>query len=97
MEEKYVEMIINNTKSIESIQKDIERIEGEIKNIKELTVAVKEIAFETRKSREDINDINDRLKDVESKPAKNWNDLVSKIFACIVTAVMTFLLAKFGL
>ena len=50
-----------------------------LENIHDLTVAVKEVAMETRATREDVNDMNSRLKNIEEKPGKNWENLIKLI------------------
>lgn len=79
MEEKYIQMLIEAVQSTKSAHHRIDKIEQEIGEIKELTIAVKEIAMETKATREDINDMNSRLKVVEEKPAKNWDNLIKTI------------------
>ncbi len=59
-----------------------------LENIHELTVAVKEIAIETKATREDVNDVNTRLKNVESKPAQNWDKIISTLIGTIVGAAI---------
>lgn len=76
MEEKYFQKIIEIEQSTKSAHHRIDKIESDIKEIKELTIAVKEIAMETRATREDVNDINSRLKEVETKPAQKWETIV---------------------
>ena len=80
----------SNTKRLDEHDKKLE-------NIHELTVAVKEVALETRETRKDVNDMNTRLKNIEEKPAKNWNNLIEKILAGIAAAVVGYIAAKFGL
>ena len=80
----------SNTKRLDDHDKKLE-------NIHELTVAVKEVAMETRATREDVNDMNSRLKSIEDKPRKNWDSLISTIITGIATAVLGYFLAKFGL
>ena len=75
MEEKYLQMLIENTQSLKSAHHRIDKIEKDVGAIKELTIAVKEIAIETRATRQDVNDMNDRLKVVEEKPGKNWESV----------------------
>ena len=58
-----------------------------LENIHDLTVAVKEIAMETKATREDVNDMNSRLKTVEEKPAKNWDKVISTIIGTEVGAI----------
>lgn len=96
MEEKYVQMIIENNQSCKSAHHRLDKIEGDIGEIRELTIAVKEIAMETKATREDVNDMNNRLKTVEEKPARNWENLIKTIMTCIATAIAGYFLAKFG-
>lgn len=79
MDEKYIQTITENTQRSKSNEHRLDKLENEIGEIKELTIAVKEIAMETKATREDVNDINGRLKEVESKPAKNWENLIKTI------------------
>lgn len=79
MEEQYIKIIIENQQSCKSAHKRIDKMETEIKAINELTIAVKEIAISTKATREDVNDMNSRLKIVEEKPAKNWENLIKTI------------------
>jgi septal ring factor EnvC (AmiA/AmiB activator) len=79
MDEKYIQTITENTQRSKSNEHRIDKLENEITEIKELTIAVKEIAMETKATREDVNDMNSRLKEVESKPAKNWENLIRTI------------------
>lgn len=97
MEEKYMQMIIENNQSVKSAHHRLDKLEDDIGEIKELTIAVKEIAMETKATREDVNDMNSRLKTVEEKPAKNWENLLKTIGTCIATAVAGYFLAKLGL
>ena len=83
MEEKYLQKIIENEQSTKSAHHRIDKLEGEIGEIKELTIAVKEIAMETKATREDVNDMNSRLKVVEDKPAQHWNTIVKAILGAI--------------
>ena len=79
MEEKYIKIITENTESCKSAHKRLDTLEKNIEEINNLAVAVKEIAMETKATREDVNDMNSRLKDVENKPAKNWENLSKTI------------------
>ena len=87
MDEKYMQMIIENNQSVKSAHHRIDKIEDDVGEIKELTIAVKEIAMETKATREDVNDMNSRLKTVEEKPAKNWDKVTSTILGTVVGAI----------
>lgn len=94
MEEKYIKIVTENTESCKSAHKRIDKIENEIGEIKELTIAVKEIAMETKATREDVNDMNGRLKAVEEKPAKNWENLNKTIITRNSNSCSGFFIGK---
>ena len=79
MDEKYIQMLIETNQSAKSAHKRIDTVEKAIGETRELTIAVKEIAMETKATREDVNDMNSRLKIVEEKPMKNWENLTKTI------------------
>ena len=83
MDEKYLQKIIETEQSVKSAHHRIDKIEADIGEIRELTIAVKEIAMETKATREDVNDMNGRLKVVEEKPAKNWETIVKSMLGAI--------------
>lgn len=87
MDEKYLQMIVENTSSCKSAHHRIDKLESDIGEIKELTIAVKEIAMETKAMRTDVNDVNLRLKVVEEKPAKNWEKIISTTIGTITGAI----------
>lgn len=87
MEEKYIQMIVENTQSCKSAHHRLDKLEDDIGEIKELTIAVKEIAMETKATRVDVNDMNSRLKAVEEKPAKNWDKVITTIIGTVVGAI----------
>ncbi len=79
MEDKYIQMIIENSQSCKSAHHRIDSLESIVQSIQNLTIAVKEIAMETKKNREDVNKIDSRLEEIEKKPAKSWEDLKKTI------------------
>ena len=92
-----MQKIIETEQSVKSAHHRIDKVENEVGEIKELTIAVKEIAMETKKNREDLNKMDNRIKNMEDKPAKSWENLKWLIVTGIVTAVLGFFLGKLGL
>lgn len=88
MDEKYMQMIIENKDNCKSAHHRIDKMENEISEIKELTIAVKEIAMETKANREDVNKMNERLENIEKKPANNWDKIVTTSIGTIVGAIV---------
>lgn len=75
MEEKYIERLVEVEQRSKSNTKRIDGIEAEVADNREMTIAVKEIANEMKHMREDMNNINSRLEQIEQKPAKNWEKI----------------------
>ena len=75
----------------------LDTLENKVEDIHELASSVKLLASETKAMREDVNNMDNRLKKVEEKPANNWNNLTKTIITGIVTAILGYFLAKFGL
>ena len=44
--------------------------------------------METKATREDVNDMNSRLKVVEEKPAKHWDTIVKAILGAIASGLV---------
>ena len=87
MDEKYIQMIIENQQSMKSAHRRLDKLENDIGEIRELTIAVKEIAMETKANREDVNKMNERLETIEQKPAKHWDKIISTIIGTVVGAI----------
>lgn len=79
----------------------IDKLETEVKENRELTAAVKEIATEIKYLREDQTDMNKRLKKIEEKPIKNYEETKKQIRNYAIVFVfgiaLTFLAIKLGL
>lgn len=93
MEEKYMQMIIEAVQSVKSAHHRIDKMEQDIGEIKELTIAVKEIAMETKANREDVNKMNTRLETIEQKPQKKWDGIVDTSVKTIVGAIVGAIVA----
>lgn len=94
MDEKYIQMIIEAIQSVKTAHHRIDKMENDIGEIKELTIAVKEIAMETKANREDVNKMNERLETIEQKPAKNWENLTKTIITRICNSNFRVCLSK---
>ena len=88
MDEKHMQMLIETNQSVKSAHHRIDKMENDIGEIKELTIAVKEIAMETKANREDVNKMNERLETIEQKPAKNWDKITTTAIGTVVGAIV---------
>lgn len=81
--------------------KRIDEIEKEVKENRELTIAVKEIATEMKHLREEQNKMNERLKIIEEKPIKDYEDtkkqVKGKVISFVTGIVLTAIAFALGL
>ena len=84
-------------KRIDTLEHNLENTDNKIENIYELTISVKEIATEMKAMREDMAKIDDRVKSIEEKPAKRYDAIVGQVISIIVSGIVGFFLAKFGM
>lgn len=79
MDEKYIQKIIENEQRSKSNTYRIDELENEQKNERDLIVSVKELATEVKHMREDVSKMDSRLTNIETKPAKRWEQIISLI------------------
>lgn len=75
----------------------IAAVEAAAQRISELTISIEKMAININTMVEELKSQGTRLENLESKPAKRWDTLVSDIIKLIVAAAVGFALAKFGL
>ena len=85
--DNHVEELIEFKERCKSNTKRLDELEEEVKENRELTIAVKEIATEMRHLREDQANMNDRLKVIEEKPLKDYEETKKEIRKNIISFV----------
>ncbi len=98
---EFIEKLIATEERAKSNTKRINEIEQEVKENRELTVAVKEIATEMKHLREEQSNMNDRLKIIEEKPLKEYentkHDIKKQIISFILGIILCIFAIKLGL
>lgn len=74
-----LERLVAVEERAKSNTKRLDEAERKIEDIHDLTYSIKELATETKRLREDVNKIDNRLNTLEEKPGKNWEDLMKTI------------------
>lgn len=74
--------------------KRIEIIEVKQSQISELVVSVKVLAANVENIAKEINEQGLRLKEIEGKPAKRWEQLIGYVISALVTAAIAYFLTK---
>jgi len=90
--------------STKSAHHRIDGLEEEIKDIRRLTVAVEKIADKTDNIENKVDKVDkkmdsqdDRIKQIEMKPVKRWNDTVDTIIKLVIGGIIAYLLTRIGL
>ncbi len=98
---KVVERLVENEQRSKSNSKRLDGIENKVENIYDLTLSVREIATEMKAMREDQNKMNERLKIIEEKPAKEYEEtkkqIKSKVVSFFVGIILTAIAFILGL
>lgn len=96
-----IEKVAHLEEREKSNTKRINEIEAEVKENRELTIAVKEIATEIKHIREEQNKMNERLKVIEEKPIKDYEEtkkqVKGKVISFITGIVLTAIAFALGL
>lgn len=96
-----IEKVAHLEERAKSNTRRIDEIEAEVKENRELTVAVKEIATEMKHLREEQSNMNDRLKVIEDKPVKEYEETKENIKKQVITFILgiglCFIAMKLGL
>ena len=75
----------------------IQKLEEDTSALHELATSVAVMATKMGAVEKSVDEIKDAVADIKSKPEKKMDDLVEKIVACIVSALVTFIAVKLGL
>lgn len=75
----------------------ISAVEAAAQRIGDLTISIEKMAINIDTMVKELKSQGTRLENLESKPAKRWESLVSDIIKLLVAAIIGFGLAKLGL
>lgn len=79
--------------SIKSAHKRIDTLEENSKITKDMAIATAQIATETKALREDYNKVDDRIAELEKKPIKRYDTIVTAFLTALCSGVAGYLLS----
>lgn len=91
---------MDNTDIIERLARAESKIDNAIADIKlnrELAISTKEIATELKYMREEQNKMNDRLKKIEEKPLKDYEEAKNQIKKMVIAFFGGIILTALGI
>ncbi|MBC8586607.1 hypothetical protein [Youxingia wuxianensis] len=65
----------------------IDKLEGIAEAIHEQNSSIKELVSEIKRTNEHVTDHEDRLTDLERRPAQRWNTMTRTIFTTVVSTI----------
>lgn len=66
------------------------------KSVQSLTLSVKELANTVKINDERLDSVSSDIKEIKAKPGKRWDKIIETVITVIVTAAVTYLIAKGG-
>lgn len=81
----------------ENIEKLLDKQDKVTEQIQRMAISMERIAFETKQMREDFNELAPRVKVLEDKPIKKYEQITMTIVTILIGAVMGVFLAQIGL
>lgn len=82
---------------LDLIEEELKELKSVFDTINKQTVAIEKLVVEMKFMREDHIKLDRRIKELESKPIKQWDAIVSQIISIVIAAVVGFILARIGL
>ena len=74
----------------------LDKIEKRQDDLEKLATSVEKIAIREESLENDVKEIKNDVKDIKGVPAKRWETVVTVGLTAIVSAIVGFILAKFG-
>lgn len=75
----------------------IKKLEGENAVLHQLATSVAVMAEQMKTMNASVSTLTNEVEELKEKPAKRWEDIVSKVILVVISALVAFLLGKFGL
>lgn len=80
---------------LDEINRRLDRLDNIFDTVNKLTIQIEKLALETKYMREDYNDLSNRVINLEQKPVKRYDTVVTSIITGIVGALIGAAMAFF--
>lgn len=94
---KITKTLTNHEDNIKSLKHRMDKVEEQSKAINDLAMSVKELAINMNTMNKKQEEQGKRLTELESKPSKRWEQVVSIIITTLVGALLGYLLSRWRL
>lgn len=73
------------------VEKDVQSVNERLSNLRELTESVHKIAVNTEHMQKDLNDITDRVEEIERRPSRRWETVITALITAVVGVAVGYL------
>lgn len=80
-----------------SNQRRIEKLETSTEALNRMAASMEVMAEKQERVADAVDELDGKVTALEAKPAKRWDELVTKLVLVAATAVLTWLLSRMGL
>lgn len=75
----------------------IKKLEGEHETLQQLATSVAVMAEQLKTMNSNVNNLTNKVDELEGKPGKRWDNIVDKLLWAILAAIVAFFLGRLGL
>ena len=88
-----VQDTINTHERLAALEQDQKSVHRRLDNLEKLVDSVHIMATELKAMRDDLNDITDKVEDIEHKPIKRYETVVTAILTAVCGGVVGYLIS----
>ena len=77
-----------------AVESSLKSLHKRVDHIEELVESVQKMTVELQHMREDINKVAEKVDEIEKKPAKNWQTIVTGLISAVVGGAGTLIVEK---
>lgn len=94
---EYMERIGRSDDKMHNLDRRLSKVEELGEKLSEMAVTMQGMLVTLQNMQKEQTEQGQRLKKIEEEPADNWKSFKWTVFACVVTGVVTYFLAKGGI
>ena len=94
---EYMERIGRSDDKMQNLDRRLSKVEELSDKLGEMAVTMQGMLVTLQNMQAEQSEQGERLREIESEPADNWKKFTWTIFACFVTGIVGYFLAKGGI
>lgn len=87
---------VNIRERLAAIEQDEKSVHRRLDNLEGLVESVHIIATETKAMREDVNTLNTRVEEIESRPVKRFDTIINILLTAVISGAAGYFIGMLG-